>query len=305
MVYFGDVLPEYFYYSPEFLTRNPRESNVELLRKLCLAKDNDFLLHNAETLNVKDLERKVVLLLRHYSSHEQYLTLKDVYQKLQWISDYQAEVIWFHPTGPDGDLEECERVVTSAPWPMVPKPWLINEHHWMTVCVGYGNGLVAVDEKGSISHKDAMSMIVRWGIKAYPFSKSWGEELRKVEWKDYFKPNSQSGMDFIFQHCEFFQIREKEVINRGQIIFLCVGKIDKMLEFLPQLNDTLTKVENVIQVFYVVDEYLSEEEKEYEMKRKEMCSIASLCWYDVYKFWVHVKCLWHELDRQGVDERIV
>ncbi|GLJ38488.1 hypothetical protein SUGI_0784220 [Cryptomeria japonica] len=36
-----------------------------------------------------------------------------------------------------------------------------------------------------------------------------------------------------------------------------------------------------------------------------MCSIASLSWYDVYKFWVHVKCLWDELDRQGVDERIV
>ncbi|XP_059063817.1 uncharacterized protein LOC131856277 [Cryptomeria japonica] len=288
MVYFGDVLPESFYYSPgvfgstivgverttikylstwedisyinnevEFLTRNPRESNVELLRKLCLAEHNDFLLHNDETLNVKDLERKVVLLLRHYSSHEQYLALKDVYQKLQWSSDYQAEVIWFPPTGPDGDPEECERAVTSAPWPMVPKPWLINEHHWMTDCVGYGNGLVVVDEKGSISHKDAMSMIVRWGIKAYPFSERREEELRKAEWKDYFKLNSQSGMDFIFQHCEFFQLRAKEAINHGQIIFLCVGKIDKMLELLPKLNDTLTKLENVIQVFYVGDEYLS------------------------------------------------
>ncbi|GLJ16095.1 hypothetical protein SUGI_0268200 [Cryptomeria japonica] len=181
MVYFGDVLPEYFYYSPGVFGST-----------------------------IVGVERNTV---KYLSTWE---------DKCEGSGEKS-----------DGDPEECERATTSAPWPMVPKPWLINEHHWKTDCVGYGNGLVVVDEEGSISHKDAMSMIVRWGIKAYPFSKSRGEELRKAEWKDYFKLNSQSGMDFIFQHCEFFQLREKEVINCGQIIFLCVGKIDKMLEFLP------------------------------------------------------------------------
>ncbi|GLJ35379.1 hypothetical protein SUGI_0711510 [Cryptomeria japonica] len=290
----------------EFLARNPSESNVQLLRKLCETQENDFFLRNGEQVKVKDLEGKVVLLFKQYSFPMEKVetsALKDVYVKLQSSSDYRAEVVCIPQMWSHSNPEDYERAATSAPWPMVHNPWLINTHYW-TNCVGYGNGLVVVDEKGSISHKDAMSMILRWGIKAYPFSESQEEELRKAEWKE-FNFSSQTSLEFIFQNFEFFQSRATKAIIRGQMIFLCVGPIDKMLEFLPQLNDTLPKLENVIQVLYVGEEYLSQEEKEYEMKRKEMCSITSLSWYDVYKFWKRVKCLWDELGRQGVDEKTV
>ncbi|GLJ27066.1 hypothetical protein SUGI_0530620 [Cryptomeria japonica] len=155
-------------------------------------------------------------------------------------------------------------------------------------------------------------MILRWGIIAYPFSASREEaELRKSELEE-FNFRSQSSLEFIFRNLELFQSRAKEVRLRGDIKFVCVGPINKMLEFLPELKCALEKLGKVVQVFYVGEGVqnpghktvaFQEEEKEYEILRKKMCSITSLSLWNVYRFWERVKCLRDELGRQVIDER--
>ncbi|GLJ27070.1 hypothetical protein SUGI_0530660 [Cryptomeria japonica] len=139
--------------------------------------------------------------------------------------------------------------------------------------------VIVVDERGCIVDENIMAMMLRWGIKAYPFPASREEELRKAEWEE-FNFSAQSGLEFVFQNLERCQSRLEKVV---QVFFVGEG------------------VENP---GYKTAGF-EEVEKDYEIQRKEMCSITSLSLSDVYKFWERVKCLWDELGRQGVDKKTV
>ncbi|XP_057842636.2 disease resistance protein RPV1 isoform X2 [Cryptomeria japonica] len=201
-----------------FLIRTPRESNTELLRALLLTTETDFLLiKNKQRVQVTDIQDKMLLLLITpiNISETQTSALKDMYLKMQDRHDYLAEVVWIprvdwgKPT-----WAEYQRCATNSAWPVVPNPWLVNPES-LNHLVNTATALVVVDAKGMISCKDALPMVERWGLEAYPFCQSREDDLRKLEWEGL---KVQSSVEFVFQNLESSQLKrvpnEKVQISR-------------------------------------------------------------------------------------------
>ncbi|KAH9289630.1 hypothetical protein KI387_033747 [Taxus chinensis] len=115
----------------EFLSRTPRESNIELLTTLLVTEKTDYILFNKnQQVKVADLQGKVILLLfAPLGTSEMWTSaLKDVYFQMQETHKSLVEVVWT----PKADYtrnstwEEYERAAANAPWPMVPDPWSMN-----------------------------------------------------------------------------------------------------------------------------------------------------------------------------------
>ncbi|KAH9289706.1 hypothetical protein KI387_033823, partial [Taxus chinensis] len=112
----------------EFLSRTPRESNIELLTTLLVTEKTDYILFNKnQQVKVADLQGKVILLLtaRLGTSEMWTSALKDVYFQMQKM---HVEVVWT----PKVDYwrstwEEYERAAANAPWPMVRDTWSMND----------------------------------------------------------------------------------------------------------------------------------------------------------------------------------
>ncbi|KAH9328538.1 hypothetical protein KI387_000646, partial [Taxus chinensis] len=292
-----------------FLLRTPRESNIELLRALLVTAETDFLLlNNKQQVKVNDLKGKLILLLITpiNIAETQISALKDMYHKMLARHEHLAEVVWIprvdwgRPT-----WVEYERCAENSQWPLVPNPWLINTislYHLTNATTV----LVVVDAKGRISCKDAMPMIERWGVEAYPFCQSREEELRKVEWEGL---KVQSSVQFVFQNLDSTQMKV-EAMCQGETMFLCMGSVDKMLHFVPKLNCALTKLESKVQLLYLGRRPIciwmdTQEEAVYEMKRKAMSTIPNLSFLDAYKFWQRVVYLYNDLSRMRANEKTV
>lgn len=167
-------------------------------------------------MTVATLQGKLILLLityLHENLEVRTSDIKEMYLKMQESHNYVFEVVWVPLISSDNTWEEFVTAAASAPWPVVPNPWLIDRDRirsfigWSLACV------CVVDEKGRISSADAMPMIDRWGVEAYPFSQTREEQLRKPEWEE-FKSNSLSTLQFLFQNLEFLS---SEVSLNGRV----------------------------------------------------------------------------------------
>ncbi|KAH9289916.1 hypothetical protein KI387_034033 [Taxus chinensis] len=292
-----------------FLSRIPRESNIDLKRALLVTPETDYLLYNNQQVKVDDLKGKVVLLIMMHlpeSPKDCYISaLKDVYLKMRESADYLAEVVLIpYNFRCSGSWEEFENAVTTSPWPVFPNPGLVNQK--ILGCYGddggfqwnMGNKVVVVDDKGRISSKNALPMIWRWGVEVYPFCKNREEELKKAEWEGL---NSQCSFDFVFHKLDLFQLKGMEAMCCDKIILICWGLPSQMLELVIDLNGALTSLESVVQVLYVGCTYFycSEYEEEYEMKRMEMCKISSFSFSHANTFWDRIKYLKEECVGMG------
>ncbi|KAH9290103.1 hypothetical protein KI387_034220 [Taxus chinensis] len=296
-----------------FLSRIPRESNIELLRALLVTPETDYLLlHNNQQVKVDDLEGKVVLLLVMYlpvSPKDCYISaLKDVYLKMRESTEYLVEVVFipcnFSLWG--GSWEDFQNAVTSGPWPVFPKPELVNQ--MILGCYGYerpsGKRVVVVDEKGRISSENPLPMIWRWGVEAYPFSKSREEELKKAEWEVL---SSRCSFEFVFHKLDLFQLKGMEALHCDKIILVCWGPPSEMMDLVNDLDGALTSLESIVQVLYVGCNYLywgPKNEEEYEMKRTEMCKVSSLSFSQVNIFWDRIEYLREESLGMGDEKNI-
>ncbi|KAH9297783.1 hypothetical protein KI387_029465, partial [Taxus chinensis] len=277
----------------EFLSRTPRESNIELLKTLLI--------------KVADLQGKVILLLIAFLRTSEMWTsaLKDVYFQMQKTHKSLVEAVWTPEVYfTNSTWEEYERAAANAPWPMVPDPWSMNSQLKDLIDYKWTPEVLVVDGKGRVRREDALPMIERFGVEAYPFSQSREEQLINTEWEG-FKFNSQSTLEFIFP------TKAEEATSRGEVLLLCVGSTKKMMEFAAPLITALSMLECDARLLYVADsrglQYSNSTriENECELKRKEICStIRSLSFSDVFKFWRRVGYLQHDLNRMGTDEKI-
>ncbi|GLJ35163.1 hypothetical protein SUGI_0707800 [Cryptomeria japonica] len=295
-----------------FLTETHRESNIELLTELMVNGKQDYLLLNENRqVKIADLQGKLTLLLITSLDENQAClsAVKEVYVKMQESHNCVVEVVWIPSINGGDTWEEFVRAVDNAPWPVVPNPWWIKKgiHSFI------GNSqripcLCVVDEKGKISNKDAMPMIERWGVDAYPFSHAREEELKNAEWEEL-KFSCLSSFQFVFQNLPTLSNKAKEMMDRGVMMLFCVGLAENMMELASDLNCALTKLEMDFQVFYVA---CRDSAEDYDMaceklkeNESEKCSIATLSFSDLYKFWRRVKHLQKDLNGMGADERIV
>ncbi|KAH9289638.1 hypothetical protein KI387_033755, partial [Taxus chinensis] len=238
----------------EFLSRTPRESNIELLTTLLVTEKTDYILFNKnQQVKVAGLQGKVILLLvaRLGTSEMWTSALKDVYFQMQETHKSLVEVVWTPIAVWNSTWEEYERAAANAPWSMVPDPWSMNtqlrrllRNQWKT------SEVLVVDGKGRVRREDALPMIERFGVEAYPFSQSREEQLINAEWEG-FKFNSQSTLEFIFQNTELLPTKAEEATSRGEILLLCVGSTDQMMEFAAPLITALSMLECDARVLYV------------------------------------------------------
>ncbi|KAH9289742.1 hypothetical protein KI387_033859, partial [Taxus chinensis] len=298
----------------EFLSRTPRESNIELLTALLVTEKTDYILFNKnQQVKVADLQGKIILLLTAPLRTSEMWTsaLKDMYFQMQKTHKSLVEVVWTPEVYfSSSTWEEYERATANAPWPMVPDPWSMNSHLRNLSVYKRTPEVLIVDGKGRLRREDALPMIERYGVQAYPFSESREEQLVNAEWEG-FNCNSQSTLEFIFQNMEFLQTKAKEVTSRGEMMLVCVGSDTKMMEFAAPLITALSMLESDARVLYVAhslglqDSDSREENDEYELKRMEISStIPSLSFSDVFRFWRRVRYLQHDLNRIGTDEKI-
>ncbi|KAH9289602.1 hypothetical protein KI387_033719 [Taxus chinensis] len=295
----------------EFLSRTPRESNIELLTTLLVTEKTDYILFNkTQQVKLADLRGKVILLLTaSVGTSEMWMSaLKEVYLKMQQSHKSLVEVVWT-PRYWRSTWEEYGRAAANAPWPMVPDPWSLNKQLQRLIRNSSTPEVLVVDGKGRIRREDALPMIERYGVEAYPFSQSREEELCNTEWEG-FKLNSQSTLEFIFQNREFLPAKAKEATSRGEMMLVCMGSATKMMEFAAPLISALSMLESDARILYVGHNlghqpFHSLNENEYELQRNEICTaIPSLSFSDVFKFWRRVQYLQHDLNRMGTDEKI-
>ncbi|GLJ53589.1 hypothetical protein SUGI_1143260 [Cryptomeria japonica] len=301
----------------DFLTNTPRESNIEFLKELLVAEKVDhLLLTENRQVKVATLQGKLILLVITYLHENLELhtsAIKEMYLKMQESHDnYVFEVVCVPLISSENTWEEFVNAAASATWPVVPNPWLIDRDRIRSF-IGWSQEtpcVCVVDEKGRISQKDAMPMIERWGVEAYPFSQSREEELRKED-SEEFKINSLSTLQFVFQNLEFLSNKAKEMMDREVMKLICVGPPEKMIKLIPDLNCAFTMLEMDFQVFYVSHRGIGanaydmacEKLKENE---SEMCNIATLSFSVIHKFWRRVWYLQNDLiNGMGTDERTV
>ncbi|KAH9289875.1 hypothetical protein KI387_033992, partial [Taxus chinensis] len=288
------------------LISNPRESNVEILKAVL---QSDFLLNKSQQVKVADLQGKVILLL--YTSltmlEMRHSVFKDVYIKMQGKHRHLVEVVWIPCWNNRIQWDEFKRAVADAPWPVIPNPWLIlhaSSHFFFLLEAPATTTkffrVVVVDSKGRISNKDALPMIERWGLEAYPFSQSREEELRKSEWENAFNYNQ-----FVFQNLDFTQTNVREASSCREMMLLCVGEPDKMLEFITELDYALEKLKGHFQVFnawWRDFSYLTEAD---ETKIRKICTIPCISLLEACRFWQRIQYLCNDLTKMGEEEQIV
>ncbi|XP_059070146.1 uncharacterized protein LOC131027791 [Cryptomeria japonica] len=279
-----------------FLTKTPLESNIELLNELLVTNETDYLLLSKNRqVKVAALQGKMILLLYTNLEETQVLrtsVVKEMYLEMQDSHNYEAELVWVpHIYQEWNSWEEFERVTANAPWPVVPNPWLIDRYKMRPSISGGHQKLprvCVVDKKGRISKDNALPMIERWGLEAYPFSQDREEELAKAEW-EAFKFDSLSNLQFVFPNLEFSN-KAKEMMDR----------LVMMLKLAPGLNCALTMLEMDFLVFYVARRDICAKENEDDVPCTEDF------FYDMYEFWLCVRSfLLKDLNGMGGNERIV
>ncbi|KAH9295058.1 hypothetical protein KI387_038646, partial [Taxus chinensis] len=94
------------------------------------------------------------------------IKLQQIYQDLK-LKDTNFEGIWIPLLwNKHYGLGTCTRSLQEMSWAALPHPNLVNLKNKKPQCVIF-------DKEGRISNSDALTMMMSWGIEAYPFTQSW------------------------------------------------------------------------------------------------------------------------------------
>lgn len=297
--------------------RTPKENNLETLRALLVTEGRDFLLNkDAEQVKVDALRglKLVLLLISRIEIHEiEILILKQMYTKLR-NNAYEFEVVWMPIVSVDNNETwgSYVRAASSMPWLTVADPWSMEtavlevvKQDW-----DFGNNsssrLVAVDEKGRIINKDAMGMVWRWGVEAYPFADDASANLLEAEWEQL---NKKSSLEFLFQILESFSEVVKKAKLQRQMIWLYGGDPagNDISDFALTLIRGLRLLDaNDINIIYVggpsfpsAIELMNMQETFFHENNRQRLYWQSLPFPDALRFWRRVEGLWWEIRDKG------
>lgn len=205
------------------------------------------------------------------------------------------------------------RAASSMPWLTVDDPWSMEpgvlelvEQDWNfdhdSSCI-----LVAVDEKGRISNKDAMEMVWRWGVEAYPFAGDTWDILLEAEWEQLTK---KSSLEFLFQNLDSSSTVVKEAMLHGRMVWLYGGDPLDIPVFTHTLYSGLRELDFCnIQIIYIGGpsfpssiELMNTQETIFHENNRQSVSWPSLSFPDALRLWRRVECLWWEMRDKGGHE---
>lgn len=257
----------------------------------------------------------VLLLISRIEIDEMEISiLKEIYTKMR-NNRYEFEVVWMPIVNLDDDATwgSYVRSASSMPWLAVNDPWSMAPGVIELVKQDWNFGhdssciLVAVDEKGTINNKDAMGMVWRWGVEAYPFAGDAWDDLVETEWEQLKK---KSSLEFLFQNLDNSSTVVKEAMLHGQMVWLYGGDPLDIPVFTHALHSGLRELDVCdIQILYIGGpsfpssiELMNTQETIFHENNLKSISWPSLSFPDALRFWRRVECLWWELRDKGGHE---
>lgn len=171
--------------------------NVKILKALFCAKDDVHPLYHGSSktrINVDVLRKKNVLMLISdlEISHEEIITLTQIYKDSKTHSDLNYEIVWVPVvdklTWNDSHQHKLEQLQSMMTWHMVHHPNLLEgaviKYIRETWKFEKKTILVTLDQQGQVTSQNALHMMWIWRNRAYPFSSSKEEAIWKDEsWK--------------------------------------------------------------------------------------------------------------------------
>ncbi|KAI3504563.1 hypothetical protein L1887_26137 [Cichorium endivia] len=168
--------------------------NVKILKALFCAKDDVHPLYHGSSktrINVDVLRKTNVLLLISdlEITHEEIITLTQIYKHSRTISDLNYEIVWVPVvdtlTWNESQQHKLEQLQSMMTWHMIHHPNLLEpaviKYIKETWKFEKKTILVTLDQKGKVQSTNALHMMWIWRNRAYPFSTTQEESLWKEE----------------------------------------------------------------------------------------------------------------------------
>lgn len=266
------------------LAAKKQQSNIQLLRELFVnGGEANSLAKNSGEVGLDELRKETILLeIRPAgASYDVRLqSLKNMYNKSEKERP-NIEII----SVPVGPLTiKMEQFLGDIPWLVVQNSWTISrteKYFLIKSCIWeekdgelseswYSSRFVKIQVNEKVTSVPVLSMLERWGTRAYPFSDEKIKELKDEEWNER-KRMSTSSLEFLFKPLmgELHEVNElREVIRqRKKICLLCDGKHPRTKRvrtqtFLNCIKDAMKDVMDDIHFIYVPD---------YQEKKKKRC----------------------------------
>lgn len=312
------------------LAAKKQESNIQLLRELFVnGGEDNSLLRNSHEVELGELREETILLeIRpaDASCDIRLQSLKNMYNTQR----SNIEII----SVPVGQLNiKIEEFSGDIPWLVLQNSWTItravkyflikscqwDEKHAQLSESWYPSRFLKIQVNREVTTVPVLSMLDRWGPRAYPFSDEKIKELKEEEWNER-ERMSTSSLEFLFKPLMSELNELREVMRQRKIIcLLCDGKhprtnsvrtitvadcIKKAMKdvmdeihfiYVPHYQEKVKKELTVtdstkIPYFPMVEDY----------KKPKLQHLLSLEHWTAMRFWMRVSDLRKEIE--GMDE---
>jgi hypothetical protein len=246
------------------LIERPRESNIELLRKLFAGGEEEislgFLKNDASTkVGVDELEGKTILLDIRPANVCRDIPLQSLVDMYVAKERLDFEIITIPIMQRNTNMDVSDKFSKEVPWLVLQNPWQLTNatkyflvegcpqrpRGWERWCP---NTMRVIQSNGTISasyYPGVLRMVNTWGAEAYPFT---AEKWRELIEKEKKQMEDMSDLMFLFKHLESVSEQVKKATRKQKMIWLYSCRDG---EFTNSIKDVLVELGNIIYIIYI------------------------------------------------------
>jgi hypothetical protein len=246
------------------LIKRPRESNIELLRKLFAVGEEEislgFLKNDASTkVGVDELEGKTILLDIRPANVCRDIPLQSLVDMYVAKERLDFEIITIPIMQRNTNMDVSDKFSKEVPWLVLQNPWQLTNatkyflvegcpqrpRGWERWCP---NTMRVIQSNGTISasyYPGVLRMVNTWGAEAYPFT---AEKWRELIEKEKKQMEDMSDLMFLFKHLESVSEQVKKATRQQKMI--CLYSCHDG-EFTNSIKDVLIELSNIIYIIYI------------------------------------------------------
>jgi len=246
------------------LIERPRESNIELLRKLFAGGEEEislgFLKNDASTkVGVDELEGKTILLDIRPANVCRDIPLQSLVDMYVAKERLDFEIITIPIMQAETNMDVSDKFSKEVPWLVLQNPWQLTNatkyflvegcpqrpRGWERWCP---NTMRVIQSNGTISasnYPGVLRMVNTWGAEAYPFT---AEKWRELIEKEKKQMEDMSDLMFLFKHLESVSEQVKKATRQQKMICLYSCRDG---EFTNSIKDVLIELSNIIYIIYI------------------------------------------------------